>query len=200
MRLARPLPRQTVSFEADGIFRVWLAVERARNSDLPLTDAARMAKEAWDSVADDPQIGCIPLGMPGTMFSPHPIEFVERGEDIILRLEEWDGLRIIHLNPGSSTDNESDPRMGYSVGHWEDNTLVVTTTDIRYPYMDEQGTSQSEAVEVVERFTLSADERNLDWELAITDPGTLTESFVAFTTRWRWGPGEELQSYDCAVR
>ena len=32
-----------------------------------------------------------------------------------------------------------------------------------------------------------------------SDPGTLTEPVVAFTTRWEWVPGEEIQPYDCAV-
>jgi len=189
----------TAGDDAEGIFRVWTPAERIRNTDLPLTQAARTAKESWDPVTDDPQIGCQPIGMPGAMFSPHPIEFVRDGEDISLRLEEWEGVRAIDMSPGIVGRVEPASRMGHAVGRWEGATLVVTTTDIVYPYMDEQGTPQSEAVEVVERFTLSADERTLNWEATVTDPGTLTEPVVAFTTRWEWLPGEEIQPYDCAV-
>jgi len=188
-----------VDEDAEGIFRVWTPAERSRNTDLPLTDAARAAKESWDSVTDDPQIGCQPIGMPGAMFSPHPIEFIRDGEDMTLRLEEWESVRTIHMNPVPGAPSEPPTRMGYAVGRWEADTLVVTTTNIRYPYMDEQGTPQSEAVEVVERFTLSADERTLDWSATVTDPGTLTEPVVAFTTRLEWVPGEEIQPYDCIV-
>lgn len=185
--------------EPDGIFRVWVVAERFRNPDLPLTAEARAAKEAWDVVTDDPQLGCQPLGMPGAMMSPHPIEFVERLSDIELRLEEWDAVRTIRMDGAAVTSGAEASRMGNSVGHWEGNTLVVTTTDIDYPFMDEHGTPQSEAVEVVERFTLSQDERSLDWEATVVDPGTMTEPVVAFTTRWAWVPGETLQPYDCAV-
>lgn len=185
--------------EPQGIFRVWVVAERFRNPDLPLTPEARAAKEAWDAVTDDPQLGCQPLGMPGAMMSPHPIEFLARGSDIELRLEEWDAVRTIHMDNSATGSDRAASRMGNSVGRWEDQTLVVTTTGIDYPFMDEHGTPQSEAVEVVERFTLSQDGRSLDWEALVTDPGTMTEPVVAFTTRWEWVPGETLQPYDCAI-
>ena len=185
--------------EPEGIFRVWVVAERFRNPDLPLTPEARAAKAAWDSVTDDPQRDCEPLGMPGAMMSPHPIQFVERDADIELRLEEWDAVRTIHMDSGTGRAARPATRLGYSIGRWDDDALVVTTTDIDYPFMDEHGTPQSKAVEVVERFTLSKDERSLAWEATVTDPGTMTEPVVAFTTRWEWAPGEALQPYDCAV-
>jgi len=185
--------------EPEGIFRVWLVAERFRNPDLPLRDEARAAKSAWDVVTDDPQLGCQPLGMPGAMMSPHPIEFIERGDEIELRLEEWDAVRTIHMDGVAADPDEPATRMGYSTGRWEGETLIVTTSAIDYPFMDEHGTPQTEAVEVLERFTLSENERSLDWKATVTDPGTMIEPVVAFTTRWEWVPGEALQPYDCAV-
>ena len=134
--------------------------------------------------------------MPGALFSPHPIEFLRDDDDITLRLEEWESVRRIDMNPEADPSNRPATPLGYAVGRWEDNTLVVTTTRIDYPYMDEQGTPQSPAVEVVERFTLSADARSLDWEATVTDPGTLTAPVVAFTTRWEWIPGETIKPYE----
>ena len=181
-----------------GLFRVWTVASRVRTQDLPLNEAARSAKAAWDPLLDDPQRGCRPLGMPGAMMSPHPIEFLRDADEIIVHLEEWDARRTIYSASGNSTGYYDPSPMGHSVGRWEDNTLVVTTTDIDYPYLDEHGTPQSDAVVVVERFTLSADERSLNWTATVSDPGTLTEPVVAFTTRWEWVPGEEIQPYDCA--
>jgi hypothetical protein len=182
----------------DGIFRVWLVADRFRNPDLPLTPEARARKAAWDSVTEDPQIGCKPLGMPGAMMSPHPIQFIRQGDDIVLRLEEFDASRTIHMQPDATRD-EPKTRMGFSTGRWDGDSLEVHTSDIDYPWMDEHGTPQSPAVEVTERFTLSADARSLDYEALVTDPGTFTAPVVAFTTRWEWVPGEALQDYDCAV-
>ena len=58
---------------------------------MPFRAAARAARAAWDPLDDDPQRGCTPLGMPGAMMSPHPIEFLDGGDVITLRMEEWDG-------------------------------------------------------------------------------------------------------------
>jgi hypothetical protein len=186
--------------DATGIFRVWTPVERVRNEALPLSDEARAAKVAWDSVTDDPQLGCQPLGMPGVMYSPHPVEFVDGGEEIVLRLEEWDHTRRIAMNRTLVSDDEPVNLLGSSAGRWDGDTLVVTTRNIDFPYMDEFGTPQSEAAELVERFKLTEDERFLDWTATVTDPVTLTEPVVAFTIRWEWLPGEQIQPYDCAVR
>lgn len=186
----------------ESIFRVWLPSERIRTSeymDLPLTDSARAVKTSWDSVTDDPQIGCQPIGMPEAMFSPNPIEFIRNREDITLRLEEWDNVRTIYMTADTSLHNQQATIMGYSVGQWEENTLVVRTTNIDYPWMDYEGTPQTEEAVVTERFMLSADERTLNWEATVTDPGTLTEPVVAFTAHYEWAPGEEIQAYDCAI-
>ena len=126
------------------------------------------------------------------------IEFLQAADEIILHLEEWDAIRTIHSASGNGTGDYDPTPMGHSVGRWEGDTLVVTTTHIDYPYLDEHGTPQSDAVEVAERFTLSADERSLNWAATVSDPGTLTEPVVAFTTRWEWVLGEEIQRYDCA--
>lgn len=171
------------------LFRVWTALDRTRNTDLPLREAARAAKDAWDSVLDDYQRNCSPLGMPGAMMSPHPVEFVEQGDDIVLRLEEWDGLRTIRMEGVTGEQARSHTRMGNSVGRWDGSTLVVATTGISYPYLDEYGTPQSDQVEIVERFTLSGDGRYLDWSATVTDAENFTESFVISTTRWEWLPG-----------
>jgi hypothetical protein len=138
--------------------------------------------------------------MPGVMYSPHPVEFVDGGEEIVLRLEEWDHTRRIAMNRTLVSDDEPVNLLGSSAGRWDGDTLVVTTRNIDFPYMDEFGTPQSEAAELVERFKLTEDERFLDWTATVTDPVTLTEPVVAFTIRWEWLPGEQIQPYDCAVR
>ncbi len=178
-------------------FRVWTVVSRTRNFELPLRDHAHIAKQAWDPVVDDQQRNCSPMGMPGAMMSPHPIEFQQQGNNVILRLEEWDGVRKIKMSKDAQTTPPSASSLGNSVGHWDGRTLVVTTDTINYRYLDEFGTPQSESVRVLEKFTLSEDGQYLDWDALVTDPDTFTEPFVLATARWQWFPGETLQSYDC---
>ena len=65
--------------------------------ELPYTAAARAAQATWNPLADDPFLKCTPRGMPSIMNNSLPIEFVDQGDIILLRLEEWDGRRTIHM-------------------------------------------------------------------------------------------------------
>jgi hypothetical protein len=186
--------------QADGIFRVW---DRGRikllNPELPLTASAAAAKAAFDPLKDDPVLQCIPTSMPGVMDVSFPIEFSARGDDILLRLEQWDTVRMIHMggDPGAAAGMPA-TREGYSVGRWEGGALVVETSNIDSVYFDDVGTPLSDAVYVVERFKLSDDENSLHWQATTTDPETFTEPVVLEQT-FPWVPGEEIKPYDCVT-
>jgi hypothetical protein len=156
------------------------------------------ARADFDPLVDDPALSCIPRGMPHAMQNRFPIEFFHRVETIVLRLEMWDISRTIHMTEDASSRAQQASPLGYSVGRWENNSLIVTTTTIDWPYFDETGTSQSPEIEVEERFTLIDDETVLDYQITITDPNTLLEPAVR-RGRWVWIPGEEIQAYDCKV-
>jgi hypothetical protein len=131
------------------------------------------------------------------MMSPHPVEFRQNGDDLLLLLEEWGAIRTIFMTPNDNPELPTPSLLGHSMGRWEDGTLVVRTSYIDYPYMDEHGTPQREAAKIVERFSLSPDANSMNWSAAVTDPGVFTEPVVVFTTRWDWVSGEEIQVYDC---
>ncbi len=191
---------------ARGIFRVWnLAFEGDSdigalwNDSYPLTAAARTAQENWQPISDNPLARCIAPGMPTTMSGPYPSEFIQQGTDIILlRIEEFDNERVIHMNADASADGQPDSPLGYSIGHWQGSTLVVTTTHINWPWFDRQGVPQSDAVEIVERFAFSEDETRFDYSATITDPATFTEPVILDTYRV-WVPGEVIAPYDCVI-
>ena len=136
--------------------------------------------------------------MPGMMNNPYPIEFVDETDQIVLRLEEWDGLRTIHMAESASADSQNASGVGYSTGRWDGNTLVVTTTRINEPFFDDLGTPQSPTVQVVERFTLNDDQDRLDYRVVITDPLTFTEP-ATLTGFWVWNAGEEIKPFQCAL-
>jgi len=182
------------------IFRVWLPSERpetgAGTTVFPLTEAGHATKAEWDPT-NDPALRCIPPGLPTAMDNPYPIAFLDQGDTIILLLEEWDGIRTIHMN-GTGSGEQTQPRMGYSTGRWDDNTLIVETADIGWRYIDDLGTPQSEDVFINERFTLSSDGTSLAWEARITDPVNFTEP-VVMEGVWIWIPGHEIKPFNCAL-
>lgn len=194
-------PVRVAVAEGDGIFRVWsrdVGTWYFRSPDqYPLTAEAVAAAADWNDLEDNPLLRCEPPGMPALMGNPYPMEFVDRGDVIELRFEEFDAVREIHLDGNVPATTQSSP-MGYSTGRWENDTLVVSTTQISWPYFNRVGIRQTDAVEVQERFRLTDGDETLLYELTITDPGTLTEPYV-WNGRWIWRPGEVVNRYDCSL-
>ena len=73
-----------------GIFRVWTNAGWLWNDQMPLTPAATAARQTFDPVKNDPTANCAPKGMPYAMEQPYPLEFVDNGDEILLKLEEYD--------------------------------------------------------------------------------------------------------------
>jgi len=202
----RPAPISAAAAEAGrstarGIFRVWSRPDLqgaflVSEGLLPLTPSAAAAQAAWNPLEDDPSVRCIPRGMASLMNNPLPVEFFDQGDSILMRLEEWDTERTIHLADAEDPDSQPRTPVGYSVGRWEGNTLVVTTTRISDIYFDDRGAPQSEDTVIVERFTLSEDETRLDYESIHTDPLNFTEP-ARLTGHWDWVPGEQVRRFDC---
>jgi Family of unknown function (DUF6152) len=183
-----------------GIFRVWTSVGGGGalwNRTYPLTQAAQAKRATWDPVADDPTKNCTPKGMPLMMEQPYPMQFVRDGDDVLMRLEEYDAVRRIVMRPGTAVQAPTPSRFGYSTGHWEDDrTLVVETGGIDYQWFDKTGIQQSNAVRMQERFSLTSDGSRLDYQLTVTDPATFTEP-VVLSKAWAWRPGETIRPYNC---
>ncbi len=183
-----------------GIFRVWTSDGQsydANTDSYPLTDSAQAARAAWDPVQDNPYFGCMPKGMPTIMQQPFPIEFVDQGNEIHLRIEEYDLVRIISMTGEGPNPSVPSTILGDGVGRWEGDTLVVTTTNIDWPYSFGQvGIPQTKVVELTERFTVVDDGGRLEYQITSTDPETFTEP-LTLTKSFFWVPGLELLPYEC---
>ena len=202
--------RQTLGFDpeavrgaeaaARGIFRVWSRMGMAADDrpqfwlgSYPLTESARAVAAGWDpAVGTD--VGCSGKDMPWIMASNWPFEFIDEGDTIRLLAEEFDRERLIHLN-GSAAEAVPSP-MGQSTGRWENGDLVVVTTHVNSGQMGRNGIPLSAEVEILERFSLSQDQRRLGYEMTITDAATFLEP-VTMTSHWIWRPGETVKPYNC---
>ncbi len=189
--------------EDPGIFRVWSTNLAERDSfpiwnrGYPLTDSARTALDTWKRNAHV-ILDCKHYGMPTIMASPFPVEFVDHGDVILLRIESFNAERAIHMLQDTRTSNRKYTPLGYSNGSWEQNTLVVRTTNIDWHHFDQSGIAQGEDVSIVERITPGEDGSRLHYELTITDPATFTEP-VLLDKYWVWRPDETVRddySYD----
>ncbi len=103
------------------------------------------------------------------------------------------------MNSDANPKEQPYSHLGYSVGHWEnENTLIVDTSRVNFPYLDLGGTGQSEQVTLNERYTLSEDETEMHYKVTIRDPIMLTQPYVK-TGIWI-DLGEAIDEYDCLVR
>ena len=185
--------------ENQGIFRVWSypapSVQTVVN--FPLTESALAARDEYDAV-DNYVMRCEQKGMPSSMATPNPYEFIDEGDTITIRGYEGDVVRTVHMNDSLDSGTQPPSRQGFSAGHWEtENTLVIHTSRIDSPYLGFTGIPLSEDVEVAERYTLSEDQTRLDFHFTVTD----LEAFTAPATyEYYWlALGETFGQYDCDV-
>jgi len=179
-----------------GLFRVWTSAGRYWNDSYPLTAVAIAARATFDPVTDKPTANCAPKGVPFIMENPYPMEFVDQGDEILLRIEEYDLVRRIVLAPDANFHAQPDNLLGRSVGHWEGEVLVVETDGINYPHFDKTGIPQSKDVKTLEYFSVNADGSQLNYRVVVTDPVNFTEP-VVMTKTWAWRPGEMIRPYNC---
>lgn len=161
----------------------------------PLTPAAKAALEAFDFATDDPTRNCTPKGMPTIMEQPYPMQIVERGDTIVLQIEEYDTQRVVHM--GAANAPVPGP-LGYSVGRFEGTTLVVTTTQSTWGNFDSVGIPLSQDAVLTERFTPSVDGATLHYTLTVTDAATFSAP-VELAKQWIWRPEVQLGKYECLL-
>lgn len=191
-----------------GIFKVWSTgagagqvFPEAFDNDFdfgyyPLTNAALVALEAFDYLAEDPTNNCMPKGMPVIMEQPYPIEFVDRGDRIDLLIEEYDSVRRIFMRAPPDGATPAPSPLGFSVGRMDGRDLLVTTTRIDSGAFDSVGIPLSLEARIEERFAPSEDGSTLDYTLVVLDPETFTAP-VETGKRFIYLPDVTVRPYDC---
>ncbi|HEY5623637.1 MAG TPA: DUF6152 family protein [Gammaproteobacteria bacterium] len=205
---ARPIDAARVEAarrEAEGIFRVWGANPDRRGPPHPrpstydylLTERGRELAATFDPPTDHPELDCR-QGMPTTMFDPVPMQLIDAGDRILLRVEEYDIERVIYLDPGAANLDVAASPLGHSVGRWEGDTLIVETDRVEWPYFDPYGTPQSEQTRYIETFSIAEEGNRLNYVFTAIDPEMFSEPVVIEWPR-SWTPGVELQQFDCVA-
>ena len=161
-----------------------------------------------NDMKDDPEGFCLPPGVPRMMYTPYPaqiyqmpdrIVFVYEGGAHVWRLVWMDGRKLPNI------DDVNPDYLGYSVGHWEGDTLVIETVGFNTrTWLDASGHPHGEKMKVTEKYTRPTF-NNLKLESTIDDPEYYTKPWTVVTgATWtpnRTGPftmrGGELMEYIC---
>ena len=116
----------------------------------------------------DPETRCYLPGVPRATYMPYPFQIFQSPKAIAIAYEYDGAYRNIYLkDPGPAP---IDTWMGQSYGKWEGDTLVVDVTDLdERTWFDRAGDYHSDALHVVERYTLRSPDV-LWYEATIEDP------------------------------
>ena len=165
---------------------------------IPYTDAARALKEEnmanW--IDRDPEVKCYMPGVPRATYVPMPFQIIQSEKDIFIAYQFAGAVRDIYMdNPGSS---QVDSWMGWSVGNWDGDTLVVDVTGIGDgSWLDRAGSHHSYQMHVVERYTMIGP-NHIQYEATIEDPEVLTEPFtIAMPLYRRIEENARLMDFRC---
>ena len=144
-----------------------------------LPDAAARRKENYQRRwTDDPEIKCFMPGVPRATYLPYPFQIVQGASTILITYAYAGAVRTVRM--GHSGKSPVDSWMGWSVGHWEGDTLVIDVTGFNdQTWFDRAGNFHSDALHVVERYKPRRPDI-LDYEASIEDP-------KVFSRPWKIG-------------
>jgi len=123
---------------------------------------------------DNPEGFCLPRGLPkADAFDLHKI--VQTPGLILILYEYQNNYRQIFLDGRPLPKDPNPTWMGYSVGHWEGDTLVVESNGFNgKAWLSFRGNPISDALHLTERFH-RRDLGHMDVELIIDDPKAYTK-------------------------
>jgi hypothetical protein len=159
--------------------------------------AAARKKENLEHWMDrDPEIKCFQPGVPRAMYMPYPFQIVQSHTKVNMVFEFANAERTIHLDKMEPYPNVG--YMGYSVGKWEGDTLVVDSTQFSdATWFDRSGNFHSDALHVVERFSPGGRDV-IRYEATIEDPQVFTRTWrIRMPLYRRLEPNAQLLDFRC---
>jgi len=145
---------------------------------------------------EDPDANCLPQGVPKIDAAPAPWKIVQTPRFIVIVYEAFNLWRQIYLDGREVAPDVNPTWMGYSVGKWEGDTLVVDSKGFNgKAWLDQLGRPSTDALHVIERFQRK-DLGNMNLQITIDDP-------KAYTRRWTVNqdvhllPDSELLEFIC---
>ena len=142
-----------------------------------------------------PQALCLPMGAPSFMMV-RAFKIVQAPKELVMFGETPDPPRQIYVD-GRDLPKDPDPTwMGYSVGKWDGDTLVVQTTGFKEEgWLDNAGHPRSQSMLITERYH-RRDFGHMDLEIRYEDPKYYTRPFTNKTTL-HLIPDSDIIEYVC---
>src|SRR5579862_6184815 len=145
---------------------------------------------------DDPNNFCLPSGIPEKDAVTSPWKIVQTPGLIVILYESRTIFRQIFTDGRKLPVDPNPSWQGYSIGHWEGDTLVVETSGTNgKAWLDTNGHPVTDALKLTERFH-RRDFGHLDLEITIDDPKAYTKPWTVKQVA-NLQPDTELLEYIC---
>lgn len=171
---------------------------------LPFTPEGQRRNDEYKKLVGPEQANpgayCTDYGMPMMMemAGGYLLELIQRPDQLTMIFEVEGETRRIWLGSRQpAMDKRLPSRQGFSVGHWEGDTLVVKTTDLTDGV--DQWHPHSDQAEMVERFTMHNEAKgakSMDYSMTMTDPVYYTKPIV-LEKKFGLMPNGFLMTYRC---
>ena len=145
----------------------------------------------------DPAVKCFMPGIPRATYMPFPFQIVQTPRSILFAYEFASTSRVVKMDrPGSEALAPS--WMGYGLGRWEGETLVVdVTAQVPDTWFDTSGNFHSEELRVEERYTPTGP-NSLRYEATIEDPKVFTRPWkMSIPLYRRLEPNAQILEFKC---
>jgi len=159
--------------------------------------AALLKSRTEEHSKDNPDAHCLPLGLMQLHLHPQPRKIVQTPADTMILYEAQAGIRDIHTDGRPLPPTDVLPWWyGYSVGHWEGDTLVVETTGFRDDvWLDVNGTPLTNTGKMTERFR-RPNYGTLEIVVTVEDPSVYTKPYTVRVVQ-RLMPDTDLIEFIC---
>jgi hypothetical protein len=150
-------------------YQPWAAEKRKENFEKRLT---RPTTRELNDTTGDPEAKCYLPGVPRATYIGLPFQIIQTPKQVLLSYEFASATRMVYMDRKPSSP--ADSWMGWSIGSWEGDTLVVdVTAQNDKTWFDRAGNFHSDALHVVERYTPMSP-YHLMYEATIEDPKVFT--------------------------
>jgi hypothetical protein len=158
--------------------------------------AQRKKENAANWLDRDPELKCFMPGVPRAMYLPYPFQIFQGTNKIMMVFEFANAQRTINLDQVEPYPGEA--YMGYSVGRWEGDTLVVDVSAFTsYTWFSRAGDFHSDALHVVERYTPIGKDA-IRYEATIEDPKVFTRPWkITVPLYRRLEPNAQILDFRC---
>ena len=127
-----------------------------------------------------PSNSCLPTGIPSSLFIL-TFKLIQAPREIVILFENGDPARQIHTDGRQLPKDPQPSWMGYSVGKWEGDTLVVETNGFNETgWLDINGHPRSESLRLRETYR-RRDFGHMDLEVTVEDAKYYTKPFTVKT-------------------